>query len=102
MTTPRSTFPRRSAAKNGNGRTFLERVANLSTVLTLVALVAIGAGAQKKLDAIGARAKENCRAINGGILLTLEASRNSRSRSRSQERALNRTIARFQDLENRC
>lgn len=90
-----------SSGPTKNGRSFLERAANLSTVLTLIALVGIGAAAQRKLDTIDARARANCRNINGGILLTLEASR-GRNPSPRRDRELNRVEERFQRLQDQC
>jgi hypothetical protein len=99
LTTPTSTGP--SSAPHKNGRSFLERAANLSTVLTLIALIGIGATAQGKLDAIDRKGTDNCRAINTGILLTLESSPRADLSAR-QESNLDRTIARFQRLADRC
>jgi hypothetical protein len=66
-----------------------------------VALIGIGATAQHKLDAIDQRGTENCRAINTGILLTLESTPRAALSAR-EERGLDRTIKRFQLLNDRC
>lgn len=88
------------AAKNGD-LPLLSKVGNLSALATLLAILATAGAAFSKLDSIQAQSIQNCRAVNAGIILTLESSR-PRAEKQHRERALDRTIQRFTDITKAC
>ncbi len=88
-----------SRLANGEPR-ILASIGNLSSFLTLIAILAIGFGAAQKLDAIATHGRENCQAFAAATILSLETAR--ASAPRHSLRSLDRAVLRFERLARHC